>query len=184
MKAPSPATPTPVLYTTLDSVRAPCVVGLTWRLCDGQGELLDELLEPVDFLIGHEDLLPAIESALAEQSRNATLDLHLEPEQAFGDYQEDWVEWVERRHCAADVAEGDAMQLLPGTQQTAPDGQVWIVTEVYPEHVVLDANHPLAGMALQIQLKIHHIRTAQANELAARSAGTGFFRMRDFLTED
>ena len=52
----------------LNSIEKPSVVSLSWRLCDAQGELLDELLEPVDFLIGADDLLPAIEDALLGQN--------------------------------------------------------------------------------------------------------------------
>ena len=169
--------------SVLNEVEKPSVVALSWRLCDAQGELLDELLEPVDFLIGADDLLPTIEDALLGQASGERISLKLEPDQAFGDYQEEWVEWVHRKDCGADIAEGDALALLPGAKTPAPDGHVWIVTELYPDHAVLDANHPLAGLGLQIELKIHAIRAALPNEIAARTAGTGFFRMRDFLTE-
>lgn len=166
----------------LNSIEKPSVVSLSWRLCDAQGELLDELLEPVDFLIGADDLLPAIEDALLGQANGERISLKLEPDQAFGDYQEEWVEWVHRKDCGADIAEGDALALLPGAKTPAPDGHVWIVTELYPDHAVLDANHPLAGLGLQIELKIHQIRAASGGEIAAQTLGTGFFRMRDFLT--
>ena len=169
--------------SVLNEVEKTSVVALSWRLCDAQGELLDELLDPVDFLIGADDLLPAIEDALLGQTSGERISLKLEPDQAFGDYQEEWVEWVHRKDCGADMAEGDALALLPGAKTPAPDGHVWIVTELYPDHAVLDANHPLAGLGLQIELKIHAIRAALPNEIAARTAGTGFFRMRDFLTE-
>lgn len=169
--------------TALSEVEKSSVVALSWRLCDAQGELLDELLEPVEFLIGADDLLPAMEDALLGQTQGERVSLKLEPEQAFGDYQEGWVEWVHRAECGSDIAEGDALALLPGRKTPAPDGHVWIVTELYPEHAVLDANHPLAGVALQMELKIHAIRAAAPSEVAARTAGTGFFRMRDFLTE-
>ena len=38
-----------------------CVVALTWTLKDTLGEVLDVLDDPVEFLIGGHDLLPAIE---------------------------------------------------------------------------------------------------------------------------
>jgi len=148
----------------------------------GFAEVLDELPEPVEFLLGAEDLLPAIEEALQGKAAGEALQLNLGPEQAFGDYREEWVEWVHRSDCAADIAEGDALALLPGRKTPAPDGQVWIVTEVYPDHAVLDANHPLAGISIALDLKIHRIREASAGESAARSAGTRFFNMQDFLT--
>ena len=63
-----------------------CVVGLTWTLKDTLGEVLDELDEPVEFLLGGDDLLHKIEEALQGHEAGAKLDLHLEPEEAFGDY--------------------------------------------------------------------------------------------------
>lgn len=41
-----------------------CVVALTWTLKDSLGDTLDELEEPVEFLVGSDDLLPAISGAL------------------------------------------------------------------------------------------------------------------------
>ena len=41
-----------------------CVVGLTWTLKDTLGDVLDVLDEPVEFLVGGDDLFDAIEAAL------------------------------------------------------------------------------------------------------------------------
>ena len=42
-------------------ISSPCVVSLVWRLEDAQGQLIDELNEPMEFLLGGEDLLPKVE---------------------------------------------------------------------------------------------------------------------------
>ena len=63
-----------------------CVVALTWTLKDTLGEELDVLDEPVEFLLGGNDLLPPIESALQGHSVGAKVQLQIEPEQAFGDF--------------------------------------------------------------------------------------------------
>jgi len=67
-------------------ITSQCVVALTWRLTDTLGEELDVLDSPVEFLVGGGDLLDKIEEALQGHAAGATMDLHLEPEQAFGDY--------------------------------------------------------------------------------------------------
>ena len=54
-----------------------CVVALTWTLKDSLGDTLDELEEPVEFLVGSDDLLPAISGALQGHERGALLDLNL-----------------------------------------------------------------------------------------------------------
>ena len=73
-----------------------CVVALTWTLKDTLGEELDVLDEPVEFLVGGDDLFKRIEEALQGHSVGTTLDLHLEPEEAFGDYDESLI-FLEKR---------------------------------------------------------------------------------------
>jgi FKBP-type peptidyl-prolyl cis-trans isomerase SlyD len=51
------------------------------------------------------------------------------------------------------------------------------VTEIYPEHVVLDANHPLSGIALRLQLKVESVREPTEAEVGHGSCGTGFFKI-------
>ena len=50
-----------------------CVVALTWTLKDSLGDTLDELEEPVEFLVGSDDLLPAISGALQGHERGELL---------------------------------------------------------------------------------------------------------------
>ncbi|MBC7938223.1 MAG: peptidylprolyl isomerase, partial [Chitinophagaceae bacterium] len=53
-----------------------------------------------------------------------------------------------------------------------PADTIYFVTEVYPQQVVLDGNHPLAGKALRIHLKVVDVREASAEEIEARSVGS------------
>ena len=54
-----------------------CVVALTWTLKDTLGEELDVLDEPVEFLVGGKDLLPAIEEALQGYGVGASVQLQI-----------------------------------------------------------------------------------------------------------
>ncbi|MGA0569215.1 FKBP-type peptidyl-prolyl cis-trans isomerase [Variovorax sp. VNK109] len=155
-----------------------CVVGLTWTLKDTLGEELDVLEEPVEFLVGGGDLLAKIEEALQGHEPGATLNLHLEPEEAFGDYDEQLVFLEARSLFPAGLEEGMTFEGLPeGGNADAPKNLLFTVTEIYPEHVVLDGNHPLAGIALRIALKVHTVREATEEEIGEGTAGTGFFRV-------
>ena len=155
-----------------------CVVALTWTLKDTLGEVLDELTEPVEFLVGGEDLLARIEQALQGHAPGATLDLHLEPEEAFGDYDEQLV-FLEPRHIfPAEVEEGMTFEgLPPGGNAQAPRDVLYTITEIYPEHVVLDGNHPLAGIAIRLHLAVAAVREATEEEIGRGSAGSGFFKV-------
>lgn len=156
-----------------------CVVALTWTLKDTLGEVLDELDEPVEFLVGGNDLLAKIEEALQGHEPGDTLDLHLEPEDAFGDYDGNRVFLEPRGLFPAELQEGMSFEGLPpgATSQGAPDKALFTVTEIYPEHVVLDANHPLAGIALRLRLKVEGVREATEEEIGRGSTGTGFFQI-------
>ena len=158
----------------------PCVVSLTWTLKDTLGEVLDELDEPVEFFVGGQDLLAKIEEHLANHVAGETLSFQLEPEEAFGDYDESLVFLEQRVIFPAELEEGmtyDGAAMPAGASPTTPTDNIYTITEIYPEHVVLDGNHPLAGIALRLSLKIESVRQATAIELTQGSLGTGFFKL-------
>ncbi len=157
-----------------------CVVALTWTLSDTLGEELDVLDEPVEFLIGGDDLFDKIETALQGHQAGATVALQLEPEEAFGDYNEQLVFLEPRQLFPAELEEGMTIEgsaLPAGCNPAAPKDVLYTVTELYPDHVVLDGNHPLAGIALRLKLKVEAVREATEEEIGRGSAGTGFFRI-------
>ena len=57
------------------------------------------------------------------------------------------------------------------TENLDPDA-IYTVTEVYPQHVVLDGNHPLAGIALRLALVVRDVREATEDEVEAGSVGS------------
>lgn len=156
-----------------------CVVALTWTLKDTLGDTLDTLDSPVEFLVGGDDLLAKIEEALQGHEPGDRLDLHLEPEEAFGDYDETLVFLESRALFPEALEEGMTFEQLPeGAQSRGPQGALYTITDIYPEHVVIDANHPLAGIALRLSLKVEGVREATEEEIGRGSAGTGFFRVQ------
>ena len=161
-------------------ITSQCVVALTWTLKDTLGEVLDILDEPVEFLVGSSDLLKKIEEALQGHTVGDKLNLHLEPEEAFGDYNDQLVFLESRAHFPDELEEGQTIEgsaLPPGCNPEASKDLLYTITEIYPEHVVLDGNHPLAGIALRLALKIEGVREATEAEIGRGSTGTGFFRI-------
>ena len=157
-----------------------CVVALTWTLKDTLGDVLDELDEPVEFLLGGDDLLAKIEESLQGHETGDQLELHLEPEYAFGDYDENLVFLEPRTLFPAELEEGmpfDGAALPAGANGQIPQDHIYTVTEIYPEHVVLDGNHPLAGIALRLAVKVEAVREATEEEIGQGSMGTGFFKL-------
>lgn len=162
-------------------IKQQCVVALTWTLKDTLGEELDVLTEPVEFLVGGEDLFQTIEQALLGHEAGARLDLQIEPEQGFGEFNDQLVFLESRQLFPEELEEGmtiEGASLPAGCNPDAPKDALYTVTEIYPEHVVLDANHPLAGIALRLSLRVEAIREATEEEIGRGSAGTGFFKVQ------
>lgn len=158
-------------------ITPPCVVSLTWKLQDTQGNLIDELPDPVEFFFGGDDLLAKVEEALAEHEAGYTVVLHLEPEHAFGDYDPALVFFEARSVLPDGVEVGMQFDGVPPGAATPgmPADAIYTVTEVYPGHVVLDGNHPLAGIALRLDLVVCGVRAATAAEVDAGSVGEPVF---------
>jgi FKBP-type peptidyl-prolyl cis-trans isomerase SlyD len=158
-----------------------CVVALTWTLKDTLGEVLDVLDDPAEFLIGGHDLLPVIEQALLGQAVGASLNLQIEPEQGFGDFNDQLLFLEPRDLFPAELEAGLTLEgtaLPAGCNPKAPREALYTVTDIYPEHVVLDGNHPLAGIAIRLSLRVEDVREATEEEVSSGSTGTGFFRIQ------
>jgi FKBP-type peptidyl-prolyl cis-trans isomerase SlyD len=164
-------------------ISAPCVVSLSWTLADAQGQVIDELAEPVEFFYGGQDLLPKVEEALAGQEAGHEARLHLEPEHAFGDYRSELVCFESRSLFPEKLEAGMHFEGLPegSTTPGMPAEVLYAVTEIYPSHVVLDGNHPLAGMALRVHLQVREVRAATPQEIEAGSLGVAGFTVLSSL---
>ena len=163
-----------------------CVVALTWTLKDTLGEELDLLDDPVEFLMGGHDLLPVIEQALLGLELGAKLDLQIEPEQGFGDFNDQLLFLEPRALFPKELEIGlsfEGFALPAGCNPDAPKEALYTVTDIYPDHVVLDGNHPLAGIAIRLSLRVEGVREATEEEIGSGSTGTGFFRIQPLHEE-
>ncbi len=155
-----------------------CVVALTWTLKDTLGNELDVLGDPVEFLVGGHDLLAKVEQALQGHEVGDALDLHLEPEDAFGDFDESLIHLAPRAMLPSDLEEGMTLEGSSLPQGCCPEADrkaFYTVSEIYPEHIILDGNHPLAGIAIRLSLQIRDVRAATTEEQERGTLGVGFF---------
>ena len=89
-----------------------CVVALTWTLTDTLGEQLDVLEQPVEFLVGGDDLFKVIEQALQGFDVGAKIQLQIEPEQGFGDFNDQLIFLESRQLFPAELEEGMVIEGL------------------------------------------------------------------------
>jgi FKBP-type peptidyl-prolyl cis-trans isomerase SlyD len=157
-----------------------CVVALTWTLKDTLGNELDVLADPVEFLVGGHDLLAKVEEALQGHEVGDALDLHLEPEDAFGDFDESLIHLAPRSLLPADLEEGMTLEGQSLPKDCCPEADrnaLYTVSEIYPEHIILDGNHPLAGIAIRLSLQVRDVRAATQEEQQRGTLGVGFFSL-------
>ncbi len=145
-------------------------VTVRYRLYDSQGEALEEGERQWTYLHGgYGAVFPKIEQALAGRAVGDTASLYLEPEDTFGDYDASLLKVVPRVGFPSELESGMTFEAVPGE---APDGELYTVTDFTDEAVVLDANHPLAGMALRFDLEIEDVREATDEEVDAERRRT------------
>jgi FKBP-type peptidyl-prolyl cis-trans isomerase SlyD len=145
-------------------IEADVWVTLRYRLHDAQGEPIEEDERDWTYLHGHEDsVFPKIAGALEGLGLGDTVSLYLEPEDTFGDYDADLLRLEPRERFPETLEAGMAFEAVPGE---APDGLIYTVTDLTDQVVVLDGNHPLAGMGLRFDLVIDDLRFATSEEIA------------------
>jgi FKBP-type peptidyl-prolyl cis-trans isomerase SlyD len=138
-------------------------VTVRYRLFDSENGPIEEGEREWTYLHGgYGAVFPRIEAALAGQSVGYTTSLYLEPDDTFGDYDAERLRVEPRDRFPAHLEAGMTFDAVPGE---ASDGELYTVTDFTDEAVVLDGNHPLAGMALRFELVIEDLRVATDEEV-------------------
>lgn len=142
------------------------VVSLAYKLSDAQGNLIEESDEPMVYLHGgYDGTFPKIEEALDGQESGFTTQIQLEPVDAFGEYDPELVKVEERGRFPEPLEVGMQFEGTPEEGDDEMDALIYTVTDVAEDKVVLDGNHPLAGMALRFDLTVKEVRVATAEEI-------------------
>lgn len=134
------------------------VVSLKIEMYDAQGALLEAPAEPLTYLHGgYGGLFEALEDALEGRAPGESVRLQLEPEQAFGEYDAGLLRMEPQERYGDGIAIG---------MQIEEDERFFTVTDVAAGKVVLDGNHPLAGLALRFFCEVLSVRAATPEEIA------------------
>jgi FKBP-type peptidyl-prolyl cis-trans isomerase SlyD len=139
------------------------VVSLGYTLTGPDGEVLDtsEGGEPLAYLHGTGVLVPGLEAALDGREKGERFDVRVSAAEGYGERDEALVQIVERNKLPLELELGQ--QLLA----RGPEGErILTVIGIEGDAVVLDANHPLAGMELHFVGEVRDLRVATAEELA------------------
>ncbi len=115
---------------------------------------------------GYENTLPKIEEALEGKDVGFETTIQVEPDDAFGEYDSNLVKIEPRNRLPTPLEVGMQFEGTPDGDDDEEEGLVFTVTDIADDKVVLDGNHPLAGMALRFTLKVVEVRMATDEEIA------------------
>ena len=145
------------------------VVTVQYKVLDAQGEVIQETDDPMVYLHGgYGEVFEALETSLEGKSVGDEVWVQVEPEDAFGEYDAELTR-IEDRELFPEVLEvGMQFEGVPSEdadEEFEDDAPIWTVTDIAEGKVVLDGNHPLAGIALRYQLVVKEVRNATAEEI-------------------
>ncbi|MFZ0107449.1 MAG: peptidylprolyl isomerase [Thiobacillus sp.] len=140
------------------------VVTITYKVNDLEGNLLEQSDEPVSYLHGgYDNIFPLVEQALEGKQVGDTVDIKLQPADAFGEYEESLVRMETREVFPETIEVG--MQFV-GSPMDGGEEMLYTVTDIADDKVVVDANHPYAGQAVHFQCVVAEVRPASADEVS------------------
>ncbi|MGE0632574.1 MAG: peptidylprolyl isomerase [Pseudobdellovibrionaceae bacterium] len=146
-------------------IAADKVVALVYTLKDDEGNVIEDRTpeNPFVYIHGQDQILPALEETLEGQSVGFCTFLRVAPEKGFGEYQEGLVAEVPKTQFPDKLGLSEGMKF----DTTGPNGQPLTVEvrQVKDKSVVVDGNHPLAGLALNFDLRVLEVREPTQEEI-------------------
>ena len=141
------------------------VVTLRYKVADAKGKLIEESKDPMFYLHGgYGNTLPKIEAALDGRMPGYQVTLELKPEDGFGERDESLTRTIPKSEFPPGVKVGGQLE----GRNDRGEPQVFTVMKIKGDKVLLDGNHPLAGMELRFSLKVTEVRAASEEEIAHR----------------
>lgn len=142
-------------------------VTIDYELRDGEGDLIDasegEGGEPIRYVHGYGMIVPGLEAALLGLKSGDEREVVVPAEAGYGEYDEGLVLEIDR----GEFPDPKAVEVGDEFVAESPDGDeiAMAVVELKGDTVVVDANHPLAGMTLRYSVKVRDVRMATEDEI-------------------
>lgn len=127
--------------------------------------VIDEVptADPIEYLHGHENIIPGLESALEGKRAGDSFSVVVQPADAYGEYDEEDVDEV----ALDEFSDFEALEAGMEVELVDEDGDYYEATilEVREDSVLLDFNSPLAGKTLQYDVEVISVRPATEAEV-------------------
>ncbi len=139
------------------------MVSLHYELLNSGGDLIEKTDSPIEYLHGgYDGIFALVEQALQGKNAGEACDVYLQPTDAFGEYDETLVRIESRDKFPPKLEVGMRFQ---GEAEGSSEMLIYTVTDIADGKVVVDGNHPLAGMALRFHCTVAAVRAATAEEI-------------------
>ncbi|QIT54720.1 peptidylprolyl isomerase [Aquisalimonas sp. 2447] len=139
------------------------VVAIDYTLKDDDGSVLDtsEGKEPLAYLHGSGNIIPGLEKALEGKAQGDEVNVQVPPEEAYGERRDDLQQVVPRS-----LFQGvDELQVGMQFQAQSEGGeQIVTIAGIDGDDITVDANHPMAGVPLNFEVKVVEVREATDEE--------------------
>lgn len=121
------------------------------------GEIFDSSVdrEPLGFTVGAGQMIKGFDDAVDGMELNEKKTVNIPAAEAYGERSEELMQKVPKSDLPADMKPEVGQTLVatgPGGQQSHV-----VVAEVADDHIVIDANHPLAGKELIFEIELVEI---------------------------
>jgi FKBP-type peptidyl-prolyl cis-trans isomerase SlyD len=142
----------------------PRVVSFHYTLRDPSGQVLDTSAgsDPVTYLEGAGQIIPGLDAQLRAAQTGEKSRVIVPAKDAYGERDPEQVQRVKRALLPVEGELKIGDQFQTGADRYSP---IVTVTEIAGDDVLLDANHPLAGVDLTFDVEITSAREATATEL-------------------
>ncbi|MDA3908878.1 MAG: FKBP-type peptidyl-prolyl cis-trans isomerase [Sulfurimonas sp.] len=122
-----------------------------------EGDVIDSNIdkEPLEFTFGSGQILPGLESRIAELNEGEEASIVIPANEAYGDYKEEAMQKLPKSQL-----EGIELSVGLPLQGKSADGKPInvVVKEIYDDEVLIDLNHPLAGKDLNFDINVVSIK--------------------------
>ncbi|MBH25845.1 MAG: peptidylprolyl isomerase [Myxococcales bacterium] len=142
------------------------VVAISYTLKNSDGHVLDtaSLGQPLTYAHGTGAVLPGLEAALVGHVEGDTLQLIIPPQQGYGERAPDMTREVPRDVFPSTLRLHRGMPFALEFKDSGLSSQLWYVSEVHRDKVVLDGNHPLAGETLYMDVRVVSVRPTEPGD--------------------
>ncbi len=148
----------------MQTVQKNSVVTISYKIQEIGGEVLEEGQEGLPYLHGgYENIFPKVEDVFEGKTVGTKIEVDLAPADAYGERDLNLVRVESLSELSIPGLKlGD---MLEEDDEETGETIIWRVIAIKDDKVMLDHNHPLAGMGIRFSGEILSIRGATAAEI-------------------